>query len=172
VVNPSVRLQPATVDQAPLLANLLELYAHDLSAALGLDIGSDGRYGYPSLPLYFRAGERRFPFLIRVGDDLAGFVLATRGSPLGAYPTDLDVAEFFVLRRHRRSGVGTAAAVRLWDEMPGHWIVRVADCNPAALPFWTTTIGAYTGGRFGQEQRTWAGRLWTRFAFHSRRPPP
>ena len=164
-----VALEPAGPQDAPVLANLLELYSHDLSDAFALAIGPDGRFGYPRLPLYFSEPDRRFPFLIRTGGDLAGFVLVTRGSPLGE-ASDLDVAEFFVLRRHRRAGVGRQAAVRLWDRMPGHWIVRVADCNRAALPFWTGVIAAYTGGRFTRQQHPSGGRVWTRLGFDA--PPP
>jgi predicted acetyltransferase len=165
------RLQAAEPRDAPVLERLLELYAHDLSDAFALDLGADGRFGYPSLPLYWSEPGRRFPFLIRVGPALAGFALAVRGSPLGSAPTDLDVAEFFVLRRYRRSGVGRRAAHLLWDTLPGRWIVRVADCNRAALPFWRAVIAEHTGQQFTEEERALPGRVWTRFAFQSRLSP-
>ena len=65
-------------------------------------------------------------YLIRVRGRVAGFALVTRGSPATADPLDLDLAEFFVLRSYRRSGVGRRAAVLLWNSLPAHWIVRVA----------------------------------------------
>ncbi len=40
-----IQVIPATADQAPILANLLELYAHDFSEFHDLDIGEDGRFG-------------------------------------------------------------------------------------------------------------------------------
>ena len=33
------------------LGNLLELYIHDFTELIAIDIGDDGRYGYKSLPL-------------------------------------------------------------------------------------------------------------------------
>lgn len=165
--SPPVQLQIAEARDAPLLANLLELYAHDLSAAFELDVGADGKFGYPPLASYWREPERRFAFLIRAGGQLAGFVLVTRGSPVTADPADLDVAEFFVLRRYRRCGVGRQAAVNLWDRMPGHWIVRVAERNRGAQPFWSRIVTDYTRGRFTQTQATVAGKPWTVFAFDS-----
>jgi predicted acetyltransferase len=161
-------LEAARLDQAPVLASLLQLYAHDLSEAFELAVGEDGRFPYPHLERYWREPDRRFPFLIRRGGELAGFVLATRGSPMSVDPSVLDVAEFFVLRRHRRSGAGRQAATILWDRLPGHWIVRVADCNRAALPFWRQVVGGYTGQTFAQEERTLSGRGWTRLSFDSR----
>jgi hypothetical protein len=48
-----VTLQPATVADAALLTNLLELYVHDLSEIFPVTIGADGRFGYPKLDLYW-----------------------------------------------------------------------------------------------------------------------
>src|SRR5690349_11183879 len=110
---PDVALDRATVAEAPLLANLLELYVHDVSDVFThVELGADGRFGYAKLPLYFSEPERRFPFLIRSGGRVAGFALATRGSPAAAEPGvhhvhDVhDVAEFFVLKRYRGARVG------------------------------------------------------------------
>ena len=164
---PAVDLQPATPEQAPALENLFELYAYDLSAAFELEVGEDGRFGAGRLARYWSEPERSFAFLIRVGGALAGFALATRGSPATSDPTDLDVAEFFVLRRYRRSGVGRRAAGALWDRLPGHWIVRVAERNRDARPFWTRTISDYAQRHFTEAQTTVGGKSWIVFAFDS-----
>jgi predicted acetyltransferase len=165
--SPAVYLQPATLEQAPALENLFELYAHDLSAAFELEVGDDGRFGAARLTRFWREPERCFPFLIRVGSALGGFALATRGSPATSDPTDLDVAEFFVLRRYRRSGVGRLAAGALWDRLPSRWIVRVAERNQGARPFWTRTIADYTQRRFTEAQAIVGTRAWTVFQFDS-----
>ena len=164
-------LEVARADEAPVLANLLELYCHELSDVFGLDIGADGRFGYPRLPLYF--GEPgRFPFLIRLDGRLAGFALATVGSPASDDPQAMDVAEFFVLRRHRKTGVGGRAAVRLWNGFPGRtWTVRVSTGNASALSFWTGAVGAYA--RDGFREATLAGQPhpWRVLTFRSRTSP-
>src|SRR3954466_8074223 len=105
-----VVLEPATLRDSAALSNLLELYSHDLSDVFALELGAEARFGYEKLPLYWSEPEIRFPFLIRAGTRLAGFALVTRGSPASDDPNDFDIAEFFVLRRHRRSGVGRRAA--------------------------------------------------------------
>ena len=161
----TLRLQRAEAHEASVLANLFELYAHDLSSDFQLDVGADGRFGYPRLASYWLEPDRHFAFLIRVGSQLAGFVLVTRGSPVTSDDADLDVAEFFVLRRHRRSGVGRQSAVALWNQMPGHWIVRVAAPNSGALVFWTRVISDFTEGQFTQRQATVSGRQWTVLGF-------
>ena len=113
----TVVLEAASSTDAGLISNLLELYAHDLSEAFPIEVGSDGRFGYDRLPLYWSEPRRRFPFIIRCGGAIAGFALVMRGSPATDDPEDLDIAEFFVLRRYRRAGVGRRAAFLLWDRI-------------------------------------------------------
>lgn len=105
-------------------------------------LGPDGRYGYPRLPLYWSEPDRRFAFVIRADGQVAGFVLATWGSPAAEDPEVLDVAEFFVLRRYRRRGVGQRAARLLWRRLPGRWTVRVAEGNRGGLAFWEDVLAA------------------------------
>jgi predicted acetyltransferase len=142
-----VTLAIANLDDAPLLANLLELYQHDLSDCFPVEIGADGRFGYQKLPLYWSEPERRFPLLIRYGTNVAGFVLVMLGSPISNDPTVHDIAEFFVLRRYRRSGVGRRAARALWDQYPGRWVVRVFERNVGAVTFWERVISEYVRDR-------------------------
>lgn len=147
IVEPAgVTLEIATACDETLLSNLLQLYAYDLSDVFGLEPGPEGRFCYAQLPLYWSEPQRRFAFLIRRGRQNIGFALATRGSPVTTDPDDLDVAEFFVLRRYRRSGVGRRAAFLLWDRLIGNWVVRVSDGNRGGVDFWARVIAEYTGG--------------------------
>jgi predicted acetyltransferase len=155
-----ITLLRATSDDAERLSNLLELYMHDLSELFSIEVGTDGRFGYDHLERYWREPEQRFAHLIRVGAQLAGFALARRGSPLTDDPTDLDVAEFFVLRRHRRAGVGMRAAALLWDAIPGHWIVRVAGGNLRALAFWRAAVAAHQGQAPSERRVVLPEREW------------
>jgi predicted acetyltransferase len=165
-----VVLDAATQADAGLLANLLELYIHDLSAAFpNVELGPDGRFGYSRLPLYWSEPDRRFPFLIKCDGRVAGFALATRGSPASDDPDVFDVAEFFVLRRYRRSGVGRRAAILLWNRLPGRWIVRVSEGNAGALPFWSRVIAEVTGGAATELKRPGDPHTWRVFSFESAR---
>ena len=171
MVNPlEVVLDVAASSDAGLLANLLELYMHDLSEAFpDIELGTDGRFGYETLPLYWSEPDCRFPFLIRYGTRVAGFVLVTRGSPASDDPGVFDVAEFFVIRRHRRSGVGRRAAFLVWDRLPGRWIVRVSEGNTGAVPFWAGVIAEYTRGAATELVRPGSPNAWRVFSFQSPR---
>lgn len=165
---PEVRLEMAAPSDAPLLANLLELYIHDLSEVFALKIGADGRFGYGRLPLYWSEPETRFPYLIRSGAELAGFALIMRGSPASANPNVFDVSEFFVLRSHRGSGVGQRAAVALWGRLRGDWVVRVGERNRPALSFWERTIRDYANRAYQVGEHQGETQTFRVFTFASR----
>src|SRR5436305_9127199 len=122
-----VVLEVATPRDAPLLSNLLELYLHDLSEVFPIELSAEGRFGYERLSLYWSEPERRFPLFIKSNGQIAGFALVTRGSPVSDDPSAYDVAEFFVLRRYRRSGIGRRAAALVWDSYSGTWTIRVSE---------------------------------------------
>jgi len=158
------RLVAASEANHLLLSNLLELYVHDLSAMFPqVRLGPDGRFGYPRLPSYWSEPEKRFAYLIEQDGLVAGFILVTRGSPVSSDPDVHDIAEFFVLRRHRGSGVGQRAAFLLWNARPGKWTVRAAEANPDAVAFWSRVVAAFTHGRSRRWQRMEGTAGWQVF---------
>lgn len=166
-----VVLDVATRADAELLANLLELYIHDLSEVFpAVELGTNGRFGYEHLGLYWTEPERRFAFIVRSEGQVAGFALVTRSSAVSDAPNVFDIAEFFVLRSYRRSGVGRSAAELLWNRLPGKWTVRVSEGNRAALPFWTRVVQEFTKGTATRSQRAGNAHPWLVFAFESADP--
>lgn len=63
------------------------------------------------------------------------------------------VAEFFVLRKYRKSGLGNEAAWALFRLFPGKWRVAVLNCNSPALLFWEKVIATFSAGQFSQVDR-------------------
>ncbi len=100
-----VKVVAARADQEPVLANLLELYAHDFSEINDLHLNPDGRFGYAPLPLYWQESSR-YPFLIKIDGNLAGFVLVRKGSEVSGDENVWDVAEFFIVRGYCRHRIG------------------------------------------------------------------
>jgi predicted acetyltransferase len=139
-----IEVLAATPEEQPVLANLLELYVYDFSELLGLEIGEDGRFGYPQLSLYW-SEPARYPLLVRVDGKLAGFVLLKKGEAVAGRGVVWDVAEFFILRAYRRRGVGTHVAHEVWRRFPGQWEVRVMEENPSALQFWAAAVAKFRG---------------------------
>ena len=157
---------PATLEQRPILANLLELYGHDFSEFRNIDLGSDGRFGYKSLHLYWSEPERH-PFLVSVDGKLAGFAFVKRGSEISGDETVWDMAEFFVIRGYRRQGIGTQIAHNVWKQFPGRWEVRVMSSNASAYHFWERAISIFTGDAIRPVQIEKGGECWNLFSFES-----
>ena len=112
------QIDPASPAEEPVLDRLLELYSHDFSERTGADVGDDGTFGWRFLDRYWSEPDRH-AFLFRVDGRLAGFALVRSGDPH-------DMAEFFVLRKYRRGGVGTEAARAVFAGFPGVWQTRAA----------------------------------------------
>jgi|SRR5580698_9051024 predicted acetyltransferase len=165
--SPGLEVIPAAPDQAPILANLLELYAHDFSEFHNVEIGEDGRFGYQALPLYWSEPDRH-PFLIMLDGKLAGLALVKKGSDVSGREAVWDVAEFFILRAYRRRGIGTQAAHQVWRRFPGPWEVRVMQANVSAQQFWAGAIATFSGTLIHPVFIENGGERWNLFSFESK----
>jgi predicted acetyltransferase len=163
----NVQIIPSLPEQESILANLLELYAHDFSAFIDLKLGADGRFGYEHLPLYWKESSR-YPFFITMNDHLAGFVLLRKGSQISGDADIWDVTEFFILRGYRRLGVGMKAAHEVWKQFPGKWEVRVIDRNQKAKEFWARAIGEFLSKTIHPTPFKKNGEGWHVFSFESK----
>lgn len=137
----------------PLLENLMQLYLYDWSALADLEVDVRGRFAPYPLEPYWRDASRH-AFLIRDGGAIAGFALICSTSRLSGRVGVYDVAEFFVLRRHRRRRVGHAAARQLFELFRAPWEVRQRAGNDEATAFWRRVIHDHTGGAF--EEAAWS----------------
>jgi predicted acetyltransferase len=50
------------------------------------------------------------------------------------------MAEFFVMRKYRRAGIGTQSARLVFARFPGSWEVRQVEANVTASEFWRSVI--------------------------------
>ena len=162
-----VELIQAGPEHQHSLQNLLELYIHDFSEFVSVDVNEDGRFGYPDLPRYW-SEPGRIPFLARIQGKLAGLALVTRGPGLCGDSDVWDMAEFFVLRRYRHRGIGTEMAEQIWSLCPGRWQIRVRSNNLPACHFWETAIAKFTQGRVSSKDIETDETVWNLFSFQSR----
>jgi predicted acetyltransferase/SAM-dependent methyltransferase len=145
VSEPLVVLEPVAEEDKAVLANLLQLYRHDLSEFLHYELSEHGTYVYRFLDHYW-SEPGRHAFFIRVDRHLAGFALARD------VDGEHEVAEFFVVRRHRHRGVGLEAALALFARLPGRWSLFHDNANEAAGRFWKEVVERASGGNFEHER--------------------
>lgn len=143
----TVMVTEASAADEPVLQHMVQLYTHDFSELwAGTDRGDllpDGRFAAYALEEYWTRPAWR-AMLLWCNGRLAGFALVNDGGHSGE-PTDCNMAEFFVLRKYRRQGVGRLAAEAIFSQMPGRWEVAVARKNTDALAFWRRTIEGAAG---------------------------
>ena len=143
-----VAIDVAGPDEQAVIANLLQLYIHDFSELFAgsarCDLDDDGLYR-PDIPLgHWWLLPNHIPLLVRVDRRLAGFALINDHGHDGA-TVDRNVAEFFIIRKYRRSGVGRDAAHAIFSRWPGRWAAAVMRANTGARAFWAQAISEHPG---------------------------
>jgi len=148
-----VRLSPIPPEQEDVLQNLMQLYVHDFSefwaGTTRGEVEADGRFAPYPMAAYWTDPVRSAAFIWR-DDVLAGFALVNDHAHSGL-PIDQSVAEFFVLRKHRRSGLAAQAARLVFASRPGLWEVAVTRKNAVALSFWRRATADAPGATDIQE---------------------
>jgi predicted acetyltransferase len=143
----NIQLIEASIEHRHVLERLMQLYLYDFSEFEGFDIGPDGLYENEHINLYWTDSDRH-AFLISAADRFAGFILVNSFVCLEENSGARSIAEFFVMRKYRRQGVGRVAARKIFDLMPGRWEVRQIHSNTVGQHFWRNVIGEYTAGKF------------------------
>lgn len=125
-------VREAAAGDRELLARLIDLYLYDFSEFDGRDLEADGSYHYSWLDAYWSEDGRK-AYLFDVDRHPAGFALVRLTDPA-------ELAEFFVLRKYRRCGIGTAAARDVIARHPGRWVITEIASNESATAFWRRAI--------------------------------
>lgn len=151
-------IRPAARSERSPLFRMLEMYQHDLSDVWDQDIDEQGEYGY-ELDSYWLAPARK-PYVILVNGKYAGFALVN--DEVKVPGGDHWLEQYFIIKKYRRSGLGRAAATRLFDLHPGRWQLGQFPLNYPAQAFWRATISEYTRGNYREQEITsgsWIGIL-------------
>ena len=157
ILNMNLEIISASIFDKPILRQMMELYLYDLSEFTNTDINEHGYFDYSYLDNYW-VESNRYPFLIRVENKLAGFTLVHQNtySPNKHY----HLAEFFILRKYRKQGIGRRVAFYIFDLLCGGWEVYHPHTNLVAQKFWHNTIQEYTAGSYTEtvmENDGWNG---------------
>ncbi len=148
-------LVPATLADYPTIQNIGRFYVYDMSRYCGFisdewNIPANGLYECMDFKSYFEDPTRE-PYLVKVGDELAGFVLLDRE---GTSPeTQWNMGEFFILAKFQGKGIGADVARQIWLQHPGFWEVTVIPENKKPHQFWRKTISDFTNGHFTEETK-------------------
>jgi predicted acetyltransferase len=136
----------ATRKYKNVIENLMQFYIYDFSEYVRHDVEEDGLFGpYPNLKEYWKE-KNRIPYVIKKDEKHIGFVLVKYNT--SAERNYFSIAEFFIMRKYRREGIGTEVARQVFDLHKGKWEVWQKENNQPAQIFWNKIINEYTKGRF------------------------
>jgi len=136
----NLTVKAALPDDREPVSNLLQLYLHDFSEIVSdIEVDESGLFPCSDFEEYWSDDDSLRVYVFRLDGALAGFAFVNDWSPSGQ-GVDFGLAEFFVLRSQRRSGVGWEAANQVFASLPGRWEVAVRASNVPAINFWRTAL--------------------------------
>ena len=137
----------AKISDKNTLMNLLEKYLYEFSQWEKTDVNDDGLYGYEYLACYFEE-VNRFPYLIKVDNKLAGFILVSDYPEVPDERTDFCLSEFFIMNKYRRKGYGKEAVFKVLNMHHGKWQLKRHPHNIGSVKFWNNVLDEYTSGNY------------------------
>jgi predicted acetyltransferase len=149
-----VELLPARIELKPVIKNLARFYVYEFSKYNEEDFPEDGLYEPYESCFHFDhywSEEGYHPFVIRVDDKLAGFVLLNKnGSSSNA---DWYLAEFYIAAKFQKKGIGRRIALQLLNKFHGTWEITQMPNNLPAIIFWRSVIQQFTKGQYKEERQ-------------------
>jgi len=143
----NIKLKQVLLDDREILKNLLEKYEYEFSQYDNKDVNKLGLYGYQYLDYYWTE-ENRWAYFIEADGELAGFVMVNDYPEVADRKTDFVIAEFFIMYKYRRYGVGKQAFYKVLDLHKGTWQLMRHPKNMPSVHFWNKVIDEYTKGDY------------------------
>ena len=141
-----IRLETVEEHKKHVLYRLLQYSLFEESLTDQNDMDEDGVFAYKWLEDYFTEEDREAFFIKEQGTEkLLGFVMVN--TYVQRWESGHSIAEFMVLPKFRRTGVGKQAARACFDRYPGNWEVSPSLGSGQAYEFWKSVIRKYTGGQ-------------------------
>lgn len=143
----NVKLAKASRENITVMENLMQFYIYDFSEFVELDVKEDGLFEpYAGLREYWDKENERFPYFIKLGERYLGFVLVRY--IILSDRNYFSMAEFFIMRKYRRKGIGRSIAEQVFNMHKGQWQIYQKESNRPAQVFWRKIIADCTKGQF------------------------
>lgn len=139
-------IKKAELEDKEAIKNLMQFYFYDFSEFVEAYVGDDGLFeAYRYLNNYWEE-KKRYPYLIEKDGKLVGFILVREVHEENKLYWS--IAEFFIMKKFRLSGLGKHAAHQVFQIHKGNWEVFQIEQNIPAQAFWRKVIKDYTEGQF------------------------
>ncbi|MDP1574981.1 MAG: GNAT family N-acetyltransferase [Coxiellaceae bacterium] len=161
----NIKLIVATIDDYPIIQNMASYYAYDISEYMGWEQQKDGTHSIGIDFIKYWKAENTFPFIVKYKDELVGFVIVDKD--VSDKTNDYNIAQFFILRKFLRKGIGKYLAFQCFNKFHGKWEVFVMPGNEGAYRFWRNIINEYTNSIFKEHTKVVNNYIRNIFEFKS-----
>jgi len=142
-----IAILPISIDEKDILRNLMEKYEYDNSQYENTDVNDYGLYGYKFLDHYW-TDKNRYAYFIKVNNKLAGFIMIDDYKYYNEIEANHCIAEFFIMFKYKRMGVGRYVVKFITDKYKGKWQVGYNPNNNIGKLFWNKVIKEITNGKY------------------------
>lgn len=143
----NISIEPIIIEQKSVLIQVMELYNYDFSMFSDDDLNEHGYYGYSHIDDYWNE-DGRFPYFIRVDEKIAGLVFVCSCCEYNDLNNPHNIAEFFIMQKYRKKGIGKNVAIQIFNLYKGGWEVSQWSKNLPAQKFWRSVISEYTNDNY------------------------
>ncbi|HYF82992.1 MAG TPA: GNAT family N-acetyltransferase [Clostridia bacterium] len=143
----NIEVVKVLLEEKQILDNLLKMYCYEWSQYNKFDVNHQGEYEFEYQISDYWDKENHYPYFVKVNGILAGFVLIDGKFEL-YLNHDYEMAEFFIMYKYRRAGVGRYVAKAVFDMFHGKWEIGIHPHNITSLRFWGSIVDEYTDGKY------------------------
>lgn len=134
-------------DEKEILFRLLQYSLFEESENDLNEMNEKAFFEYDYFDRYFVDKDRQAYFIReQVTNKLLGFVMVNEYVQL--CDNGHSIAEFLVIPKYRRKGIGKKIAFQVFDKYLGNWEVKPSYNSQKAYLFWKKTIGDYSGNNY------------------------
>jgi predicted acetyltransferase len=141
-----ILIVPVSKDEKEILRNLIEKYDYEFSQYHKRDVNDLGLYDNDYI-INSLTENNSFAYFIKVDNKLAGFVMVN-DCPIINLETNYTMADFFVLYKYRKTGVGTFVVKSIFEKYKGKWGIMYHPKNIPSKKFWNKVVHECTNGKY------------------------
>ncbi len=142
-----LKIIPTPDVESPPFFYLQQFYEFEFSCLTNSDTDYNGLYDYKALQASWN-NHHYHAYLAYLNQLPVGFAVVNLNSQIDNNPNTRDIAEFFIMPKYRRAGIGKNVAIEIFNRYPGNWEVRQLPIAATARLFWIQTINNYTKGNY------------------------
>ena len=143
----NITIESIKIGEKEILRNLCEKYEYEFTQYEDMDVNDLGLYGYKYIDHYWTE-DNRYAYFIKVDNKLAGFVLIDDHRYIKNIETNYCIAEFFVMFKYKRKGIGTYALKYILNKHKGKWQIGYHPENESGKYFWNKTVMEFTQNKY------------------------